>query len=184
MLCPSMEDKVFRELDVAEVVTVDHCRIGHLHPQILQWPFQPNRFACYNNRSFVLGLNARQCHCRLFFAAPGDHRTPQGECITRCWLVITNTSGPIAICVADQLFGYTYPLQQPMILSAANISQYPSHAQKMLDYWLRHKLIDQVDQIVEVQSGDRQVDEASNNLPELCHVASRSWFVVKLDIPV
>ena len=36
VLSPGVEDGVLRKLDAAEVVTVDRCRIRHLHLEILK----------------------------------------------------------------------------------------------------------------------------------------------------
>ena len=36
VLSLGVEDGVLHKLDIAEVVTIDRCRIGHLHLQILE----------------------------------------------------------------------------------------------------------------------------------------------------
>ena len=110
VLSLGMEDGVLRELDVAEVVTVDRRQIRHLLLQILKQSLQPYGLACRNSRFSILGFSAQWGNCRLLLATPRDRATPKREGVCKRGSAISGIASPISIGVADQLHACTGPI--------------------------------------------------------------------------
>ena len=86
VLSSGVENRVLRELDVAEVVAVAASTYG---------------FACHDNCSSILGFGARQCNCQLLLTAPRVRGTPERERVSGRGSAIGGIASPICIGVAD-----------------------------------------------------------------------------------
>ena len=84
----------------------------------------------------------------------------------------------------QQLSSYAVPIQQFMILHAAQLPEDPLRAVMVFYCQLWHKLTNQANRIVEVRSGDSKIDRASDNLSGPCGVARHFGFGAKLLISV
>jgi hypothetical protein len=58
VLRPCVKNKVFRELNAAKGVAVDHRQIRHLLMQFLEQPLNPDDFAHRDNRASIFRLSA------------------------------------------------------------------------------------------------------------------------------
>jgi hypothetical protein len=107
VLRPCVKNKVLRELNAAEVVTIDHRRIRHLLMQVLEQSLNPDGFARRDSHASIFHFRARQCYCRLLLTAPRDRDTPDGERVSGRGSSIGSVASPIRIGVAGKLHGCT-----------------------------------------------------------------------------
>jgi hypothetical protein len=99
VLRPCVKNKVFRELNAAEVVAVDYRRFRHLLMQLLEQSLNPDGFARRDSRAAIFHFRALQCYCRLLLTGPRDHGTPDGERVSGRGSAIGGIASPIGIGV-------------------------------------------------------------------------------------
>ena len=67
----TVEVWVMSEVNIAHIIVVQGNQIRYGNDQIVQYPFLPNGFTGGNCSTPVFNLYARECDCRLLFAALG-----------------------------------------------------------------------------------------------------------------
>jgi hypothetical protein len=167
MLGALMLNGVSGEVHDADVVAVDKGAPRRWGLKLLEQLSQPSGLSHVVGNSTILDLRARVRDDGLPLGRPGNQVVPQEHRIACCRAVSVWTTGPVSVCVDDEVRAARMTQKKTIVWRPLKIAQDALHGRQMEIPRVMHVQIDLLHSVGDVGPCECQVLESSCNALEL-----------------